>query len=76
MKCGFQHVSQISQSPLRITDDKRRLVYRSGGSWKCISLQGNTGDYKIRSRCSAEGVVIAHLLISAVKKLLPKWLHS
>lgn len=37
-----------------------------------VSLQGSMGDYKIRSRCSAEGVVVAHVLISAVKKLLPK----
>lgn len=36
-----------------------------------ICFQGSMGDYKIMSSCSAEGVVIAHLLISAVKKLLP-----
>lgn len=76
MKCGLQSVFQISQSPIRIPDDKRKLIYKNGGSWRCTGLKWSTGDCKIRSSCSAEGVVIAHLLISAVKKLLPNWLHS
>jgi hypothetical protein len=67
----IQSIFQISQSPKRITNDQSELLGRDGGVYKFISLQGMTGDCKMRSGCFAERVAITHLLISAVRKLLP-----